>query len=208
MIRQARQVRRVLRLRRSIVPALVLGPALAWALAWGLASPPPAAAAELAGVTLASSVEAGDQRLVLNGMGLRDRFFVKVYVAGLYLPSKQSSGEAVLGSDTPRRVVMHFLRGVTRQQICDAWSESLEANRPGAGASLKRDFETLCSWMEDVGDGERMAFTYLPGEGTAVEVKGQAKGTIEGKPFADALFASWIGAKPATEKLKKGLLGG
>jgi hypothetical protein len=53
-----------------------------------------------------------------------------------------------------------------------------------------------------------MVFTYAPGEGTAVEVEGEAKGTIEGKEFADALFASWIGDKPATGKLKKGLLGG
>jgi hypothetical protein len=53
-----------------------------------------------------------------------------------------------------------------------------------------------------------MAFTYVPGEGTTVEVKGEEKGTIEGKEFADALFASWIGEHPATGKLKKGLLGG
>jgi hypothetical protein len=53
-----------------------------------------------------------------------------------------------------------------------------------------------------------MVFTYTPGQGTAIEVKGAEKGAIEGKGFADALYASWIGDKPATGKLKKGLLGG
>jgi hypothetical protein len=32
--------------------------------------------------------------------------------------------------------------------------------------------------------------------------------TIEGKDFSDALFLVWLGAKPPTEDLKKGLLGG
>lgn len=168
----------------------------------------PATAAELAGVALADSAEAGGQELVLNGMGLREKFFIDVYVAGLYLPSKQRSGEAVLAADTPRRLVMHFTHDVSKDQVCDAWKESLAANRPNASAALKKDFETLCSYMADVTEGERMVFTYVPGEGTTTEVQGETKGTVAGKEFADALFASWIGEHPATGKLKKGLLGG
>lgn len=168
----------------------------------------PAPAAELAGVSMAEEVEVDDRTLVLNGMGLRERFFVDVYVAGLYLPSPESSGEAVLADDAPRRLEMAFVRDVTRQQICDAWTGSLEANRPDAPAELEASFETLCSWMEDVSDGDRMVFTYVPGEGTTIEVTGEGKGTVAGKEFADALFASFVGEHPATGKLKRGLLGG
>jgi hypothetical protein len=178
------------------------------ALTFALAPAPAASAAELAGVSMPDRSEAGGQSLVLNGLGLREKFFVDVYVAGLYLPSKQTSERAVVGSDTPRHLVMHFVHDVTKKQICDAWMESLEANRPDASAALKKDFETLCGMMADVEDGEEMAFTYVPGTGTTVSVKGQEQGTIEGKEFADALYASWIGEHPATGKLKKGLLGG
>jgi hypothetical protein len=187
-------------IRRSIVVLPILGLTLAMSL--------PTAAAELAGVSLPNTVEVDGKQLVLNGMGLREKFFIDVYVAGLYLPAKQRSGEAILAADTPRHLVMHFTYDVTKEQVCDAWKESLAANRPNASAALQKDFDTLCSWMADAADGERMAFTYVPGAGTTVEVKGEAKGTIAGKEFADALFASWIGAKPATGKLKKGLLGG
>ncbi|MGD2115021.1 MAG: chalcone isomerase family protein [Acidobacteriota bacterium] len=168
----------------------------------------PAAAGELAGVTLPDTAQVGGEQLRLNGMGLREKFFIDVYVAGLYLPSGQTSGEAILSADTPRRTVMHFVYDVDRGKICDAWNESLEANVPDASAGLKKDFETLCSWMADLADGETMTYTYVPGEGTTVEVQGETKGTIEGKAFADALWASWIGEHPATGKLKKGLLGG
>lgn len=168
----------------------------------------PASAASLAGVTLPDSAQVGGEKLVLNGLGLREKFFIDVYVAGLYLPGKQKSGTAILSADGPRHLEMHFVRDVTKEQICEAWNESLAGNTPKASAELKKNFVTLCEWMGNVGDGDQMAFTYLPGKGTSVSVKGAEKGTIAGKPFADALFASWIGDKPATGNLKKGLLGG
>ena len=33
-------------------------------------------------------------------------------------------------------------------------------------------------------------------------------GVFEGKGFADAVFSIWLGAKPPSEDLKKGMLGG
>jgi len=149
-----------MRNRSTVAAALVL--ALACAAA------PAASAAELEGVSMPDHSEAGGQSLVLNGLGLREKFFVNVYVAGLYLPAKQTSEKAILGADTPRHVVMHFQHDATKQQICDGWGESLEANRPNAGAALEKDFDTLCSMMADIEDGEEMAFTYVPGTGTAV----------------------------------------
>lgn len=165
-------------------------------------------AADLAGVTMPDSVQVDGSKLVLNGMGLREKFFIDVYVAGLYLPQKMRSGDKVLAEDTVRQTVMHFVFDVDKGKICDAWKESLEANVPGASAELEKDFDTLCGWMDDMADGDQMTYTYVPGKGTTVNVKGSDKGMIEGKAFADALFASWIGEHPATSKLKKGLLGG
>jgi len=168
----------------------------------------PAAAGELAGVELAESAEAGGETLVLNGMGLRKKFIVKVYVAGLYLSEKNSDAEAILEADAPRRTVMHFMRGVSESQLCDGWDDGLEANTPKASAEVKEQFETLCGYMADVDKGEEITFTYLPGEGTEVAVRGESQGTIEGKAFADALFACWIGPKPPGGDFKEGLLGG
>jgi hypothetical protein len=47
-------------------------------------------------VTLPDTEQVGATKLVLNGMGLRTEFMVKVYVAGLYLEQKSlgaSSGK-------------------------------------------------------------------------------------------------------------------
>ncbi len=177
-------------------------------LALIVASTLPASAGKLVGVEMSDASTAGDQALVLNGMALRKKFFIKVYVAGLYLPAKESDGAKVLATDGARKTVMHFIFNVGKEKICEGWNEGLEANTPDASAALHKDFARLCSMMEDVKKGERLEFTYLPGTGTEVLVKGKSKGTIAGKEFADALFASWIGEHPGPgQDFKDDLLG-
>jgi hypothetical protein len=161
------------------------------------------------GVNLPRRLELEGHALVLNGAATRKKFIVKVYVAGLYLPARESDAEKILAADEPRHLVMQFVHDVDKGKMCNAWNEGLANNTPDASAELKGQFETLCGYMEDIKKGEQFAFTYLPGEGTRVQVKGAAKGTIEGKAFADALFKAWIGPKPGPgEGFKKQLLGG
>jgi hypothetical protein len=131
-----------------------------------------------------------------------------VYVAGLYLPTRESDAEKILAADEPRHLVMQFVHDVDKGKMCNAWNEALANNTPDASPDLKAQFETLCSYMEDIKKGEQFVFSYLPGEGTRVEVKGSSKGMIPGKPFADALFKAWIGPKPGPgEGFKRNLLG-
>ncbi len=173
-----------------------------------LAWPAAGGAGTLAGVTLPDRAQAGSDSLVLNGMALRKKFFVKVYVAGLYLQQKEGDAAKILAADAPRRMEMDFLYGVSPSQMCDAWKEGLAANTPDASAAVKKSFETLCSWMEDIPKGQRLVLTYLPGTGTAVEIKGKTKGTLPGKPTADAILATWIGKEPAPgADFKAGVLG-
>jgi hypothetical protein len=160
-------------------------------------------------VTLPTRIEVEGQQLVLNGMALRKKAIFKVYVAGLYLAQKNSSADAILSADNPRRIVLQFLRGVSANQMCDALNDGLKDNTPNASAQLRQQFTTLCGFFEAIKKGEQFVFTYLPGKGTAVDVKGVRKGSIEGKEFADALFRAWIGPKPGPgEDFKRKLLGG
>jgi hypothetical protein len=160
------------------------------------------------GVSLPTRVDVEGHALVLNGTATRKKFIVKVYVAALYLAAKETDAEKILAADEPRHMVMQFVHDVDKGKMCGAWNEALEHNTPDASAELKAQFETLCSYMEDIKKGEQFAFTYLPGQGTRVDVKGATKGTIEGKAFADALFKAWIGPHPGPgEGFKKQLLG-
>ena len=180
---------------------LILAAALALAAAT-------AGAATVAGVKVDDTTSVNNQNLVLNGAALRKKFVVKVYVGGLYLPTKQTSATTILATDAPRRMAMHFLYSVSKEQMAEAWAEGLADNTPNASPEVKTAFKTLESWMEDVPKGNRIVLTYVPGIGTTVEVNGKNKGTLGGKAVADAILNTWIGPKPGPGgDFKKAVLG-
>ena len=159
-------------------------------------------------VTLPATVSVAGQNLVLNGVATRKKAIFKVYVAGLYLAAPSHSADSVLAADSPRRMVMQFVRDVDKEKMCEAWDDALKNNTPDASAQLKGEFQTLCSWMEDIKEKEQFVFTYVPATGTEVMVADKVKGTITGKDFADALFKAWIGPKPGPgEGFKSALMG-
>src|SRR5208283_6236796 len=98
-------------------------------------------AATLAGVTLPDTEQVGNTKLVLNGLGLRTEFMVKVYVAGLYLEQKSSDPSAIIKADTPYRIVMQFLHGASKSQMTDAFDKSFNDNTPDAVKTMKPDID-------------------------------------------------------------------
>ncbi len=161
------------------------------------------------GVTLPTQTDVDGHALVLNGTATRKKFIVKVYVAALYLPARETDAETILGADEPRQLVIQFVHnGVDKGDLCDALTAGTKKDTPDPSAELQVQFDTLCSYMEDVKKGDQLVLTYLPQLGTRVSVKGVEKGTIETKAFADDLFKVWIGPRPGPgEGIKKQLLG-
>jgi len=172
-----------------------------------LALPMISYAGTLANVTLPDTVQAGNSTLMLNGMGLRTKYMVKVYVAGLYLAQKSSDPQAILKADAPKRIVMHFVRDVSKNQLTDGFTESFENNTPDAAKAMKPEIDRLFGALESIKDGDEIVFTYLPGTGTSLAIAGKDKLTIAAPAFGAMLFSVWLGPKPPNAALKKGLLG-
>ncbi len=168
----------------------------------------PAWAGELAGVKVPDTVTVDGAKLVLNGMGLRKKLFIKVYLGALYLPEKSSDAAAIIAADEPKQMLMHFIyKEVDKGKLNEAWEEGFEANSAAEMAALKDRLDTFMSWWSDMRKGDEAVMTYVPGTGTTVTIKGEDKGVIEGLDFARALFAVWLGEKPADKGLKEGMLG-
>ncbi|MGC2323126.1 MAG: chalcone isomerase family protein [Terriglobales bacterium] len=164
-------------------------------------------AGSLAGVTLPDTVQVGGTTLVLNGLGWRKKFVVKVYVAGLYLEQKSSDASAIIKAEAPKRIVMQFLHGANKSQMADAFDESFNNNSPDARKTMKADIDRLLGALEPVKEGDQMVFTYVPGTGTTLAINGKDKLTIAAPAFGPVLFSVWLGPKPPNEDLKKGILG-
>jgi len=68
-----------------------------------------AQAGELAGVKVPDQVTVGGQPLALNGMGLREKIVIDVYVGSLYLPQKTSQASKAVDADVPKRIQLNFI---------------------------------------------------------------------------------------------------
>jgi predicted enzyme involved in methoxymalonyl-ACP biosynthesis len=166
----------------------------------------PAVAAELEGVTAPESVTVEGKTLALNGMGLRRKFIVNVYVGSLYLEQASQDPKQILARDGVRRMELRMLRDLDAKTIVEAINTGFEKNSAAQLPALKERLEKFNAKIVSVKKGASFIIQYVPGKGTRVEGIPDAY-VAEGKDFADALFAVWLGASPADEGLKKGLLG-
>jgi len=183
--------------------AIWLGVAL-----WFMAAPVPAV--EVAGVTVPDSAALADgETLVLNGAGVRTKFFFKIYVGALYLGAKVTTPEAAYGAPGGRRVLMHFLYDeVEAAKLVEAWNEGFEGNLDKAElAHLRPRIDAFNALFTDVRRGDEVRLDYLPGKGTEVWYGDTRRGVVEGADFQAALLRIWLGGKPADKSLKAALLG-
>jgi hypothetical protein len=173
----------------------------------------PAVAAELDGVRLDDRVTAGTQELQLNGMAVRTRFFFKVYVAGLYLPQKTQSAQAVFDMPGTKRMTLVMLRDVDS----DAFTKSLRAALHDSNSAadlerLKPQIDALFAAIQRIGEakkGATIVLDFAPGAGTTLLVNGAVEAKqIPGDDFFTALLRIWLGEGPVAANMKKALLGG
>jgi hypothetical protein len=169
-------------------------------------------AVEMEGQKFEPTVAVGGQNLSLNGVGLRKRVFIKVYVAGLYVGQKSANAAAIVNDKGARRISLRMLRDLGAQSFIDAFNEGLKNNTPEAQLNaMKPQVDALVATLKSIGEakeGDVINFDFTPDGGTRITVNGQPKGSpIPGADFFAAVLRIWLGDKPADETLKKGMLG-
>lgn len=169
-------------------------------------------ALEISGVKLEDKVQIDTHKLVLSGAGLRTKFFIKVYVAALYLGEKAHSAEAILADKGAKRMSFLLMRDVSGRQVLDGINQAFVPNNSEeeikALEGRMNAFETIFTSVPEIKQGEVVNLDYIPELGTRVAVNGIDKGLIEGIDFNRALLKIWVGHKPVQAALKKSLLGG
>jgi hypothetical protein len=167
-----------------------------------------AAAAEAHGVSLPDAVVVEGRRLALNGMGARTKTFlrIKVYVAGLYLESPTKDAARILATDGPRQIVLRVTHDTPRPRLRQELLDGLQRSTKLTPRTAEERVDQLLAQVPALKEGDVLALTYLPGQGTRVEAAGRSAGLVPGKEFADAIFSVWLGANPLDEDLKRALL--
>jgi hypothetical protein len=170
-----------------------------------------ASAADIAGVSIDDKANVGTTELMLNGAGLRQRVFFKVYAMGLYLSKKTGSGPEAINAQGPKRILIHMLRDVDADQFIEALSEGIRANHSEPEAKALeprvRELGAIMASVKEARKGMRIALDWT-GDATQVLIQGKpAGGPIAGEDFYRALLRIWLGDRPVQDDLKKALLG-
>lgn len=177
-----------------------------------LLPPRSATAAELEAVRMADTIKLANRDLVLNGMGLRSRFGLRVYVAGLYVGKKSSDVPELLQQPGPKRVAIAMKRNVDADTFLDALKDGISANHNPQQLAVLKDrtgklSEVILS-IKEVKQGDLLDLDFIAESGTQISVNGRPMGQpIAGEDFFQALLRIWIGEKPAQDGLKAGLIG-
>lgn len=167
----------------------------------------------VADVNLSEVVPATSKRpeLTLNGASLRELYLlIETYVGALYLEQTSEDAEAILNSESHKRMVFHvMMKKVGARRIANALQEALVMNvTKEQHKALHDDIELMLSFFDGkMHRGDESLFDYIPGVGTVVTVKDEIKGTIPGKDFYRALLSIWIGENPVGRTFKEDILG-
>lgn len=162
------------------------------------------------GVPIPERIESGGVPLQLNGAAVRDVtvFDVDVYVGALYLEQTSRDAAVVVDSLQRKRMLLRFLRGVTRQDITNAFETGFVNNAGAERLGLTAEIDQLLSYFADIEEHAEMQFDFVPGEGLSVSINGELRGTIANPAFQRAFFLVFVGPQPPSTALKSGLLGG
>ncbi|MDD2774104.1 MAG: chalcone isomerase family protein [Elusimicrobiales bacterium] len=166
----------------------------------------PSRALEVKGVAVPDSAEVSGKKLTLNGAGVRRKVVFNVYVGALYLEEQSADGVVIIRQDKTRRMELTFLRNVDSAAISEAIEKGFAKNAADTLPALKARLADFRKLIPDLRKGDKLALTYAPGQGLAVEYNGKPAGSIPGKDFSDALFSVWLGGYPADNSLRTALL--
>jgi len=147
--------------------------------------------------------------LVLNGAGVRSKWFFDLYVASLYLENKTTSELAVINDDKKMNLKLHITSGmITSEKMSYATLEGFENSTNGNTTKIQNEINQFMSvFSDEIKENDVFDFYYIPNIGLKIYKNNVLKDTISSFEFKQALFGIWFGNEPAQDSLKSELLG-
>ena len=163
---------------------------------------------EVAKVEMPDTILRGKTELKLNGAGVRKKFFMDLYVGGLYLQKHASNAETIIKLNEPMAIRLHIISGlITSEKMENATREGFSNATGGKTDPIHKQIEEFIAiFKTEIKKGDIYEMIYMPGQGTAVHKNGKPACTITGMDFKQALFGIWLCDKPAQKSLKKAML--
>lgn len=165
-------------------------------------------AKEIAGITIAPQFSTQNITLTLQGAGVRDKFFMDLYVASLFTNKPYTSAAELIQADEPMSISLHIISSlITSEKMEEATREGFANATQGNTTNITKEIETFIAvFKKPIAVNDVYDLVYIPSLGVQIYKNKTLHVSILGLPFKQALFGIWLGEKPAQESLKKALL--
>jgi len=164
---------------------------------------------EIGGVSLPATLKVKENTITLNGGGIREKYWIDLYVGGLYLSTKSSKAQEVIDADEPMAIYMEIVSTlITSEKMIEAVEEGFEKATNGNTDGIKNKIASFQkAFSEPIKENDKYTIAYSAEGGVSVSKNGKHIVSIEGLDFKKALFGIWLCDDPADDDLKQGMLG-
>lgn len=169
------------------------------------------ASVDVAGIKYEDTLPVAGKDLVLNGAGVRTKFIIKVYAAGLYLQAKEHTTEGVMKAAGPRRIRLVMLRDISSDDFGSAFMTGLNNNVSNEDKSKIigqiSKYGEMFAQIDSLKKGDTLDTDWLPGIGAQSSLNGKKIGSVlPDILFYNSILKIWLGDKPVDSSLKVKLL--
>lgn len=163
---------------------------------------------KVGGVVLPAIQKFEDHTLHLNGAGVREKLWIDLYAAGLYLDKKNDNAQEILNADKPMALRLHIVsKLITSEKMVEAVNEGFQKSTSGNTAPIQNEINQILGFFkEDIKKDDVFDLVYDPSRGVVAYKNGKIKGIVPGKEFKKALYGIWLSNRPADDGLKNDLL--
>ena len=145
----------------------------------------------------------------MNGFGLRTYSFLRIhiYVAGLYVEHLSTDPNEIIASPETKLLDIWFEHNISASDARKAWLQGLKNNCTDPCRLEPGDVARFLAAVPAIHAGDDYSMIFAR-NGATVTVNGHRSGMISRPLFATAMLATFLGPAPASERLKRELLGG
>tara|TARA_B100000795_G_C22805389_1_gene444508 strand:+ start:3264 stop:3824 length:561 start_codon:yes stop_codon:yes gene_type:complete len=149
-------------------------------------------------------------KFILNGAGVREKYYIDLYVLGLYLKTKTTDVNKILNTDEPQLFRLVCVSGlITDEKFNEAMVNAFYDATDGHPeiysdeiSRLKKAFSG--EWREN----DEFIIYYTPKKGLGLYKNNVLMDTINsGLLFKIAIMKVWLGPESVSESLKNQILG-
>jgi hypothetical protein len=160
-------------------------------------------------IVFPDSYSAGKDKLVLNGGGTREKYWMDMYVAGLYLTAKSKDATAIVDANSSMAIKINIVSGlITSARMKEAVEEGFEKSTGGKQATYKDKIALFeAAFNEAIKKGDVFDIVYTAETITILKNNALKATILSGLDFKKAVFGIWLGNDPADSDLKDGMLG-